>query len=119
MKKAVYLLMATSVLSVMLCSCTLFSKAMDKKSGFTQSLDGIESNIRNENWEEALSGQDKAFKIWRQFKPLLQIDIDHDYVYLIEDYFVRLKAYIETQEKSEALATVMLIKNAWDNIGVM
>lgn len=119
MKKAVLFIMTMLVLSVILSSCTLFSNSMDKKSGFTKNLDGVETNIRNENWGEALSGQEKAFKSWRQLKPLLQIDIDHDYVNLIEDYFVRLKAYIETQDKSEALATVMLIKNAWENIGIM
>jgi hypothetical protein len=49
----------------------------------------------------------------------MQIDIDHDYVNNIENNFVLLKAYIESQEKTHSLATILLIQEDWKNIGEM
>jgi hypothetical protein len=61
----------------------------------------------------------KAFNIWRDLKPSLQIDVDHDYVEMIEMMFVRLEVYISTHDRSEALASLRLILNTWENIGAI
>lgn len=120
MKKRSYVfLLLIPIISVMLSSCTLFAVRIDRKTGFTESLSGVENHIRADNWDQALSNRDEAFEIWHRIKPLLQIDVDHDYVNLIEDYFIMLRAYLETRDKSQALAMLLLIKDTWENIGVM
>lgn len=119
MKNRVICVMIASLISVHLCSCALFTKGMDDRSSFSKTLSEVEDGIRNEEWDKARIGQDKAFKTWHQLKPFLQIDIDHDYVYQIEKDFISLRAYLEMQDKSEALVTIMLIEDVWENIGEM
>jgi branched-chain amino acid transport system substrate-binding protein len=77
----------------------------------------IEKFIRSENWEKAKISLDDSRKTWKQLKPMLQIDIDHDYVNNIEESFVKLDGYIDAGEKGNSLATILVIQNEWDNIG--
>jgi len=119
LKKAVFYMAMFLMLSVFLSSCTLFIGSIDKKNGFSEHLDAMENHIRDNNWEKALVEREEAFKVWQRIKPLLQLDVDHDYVNDIEDYFVMLGAYLETQNKSQSLAMVYLIRETWDNLSVM
>lgn len=50
-------------------------------------------------------------------KPLLQIDIDHDYVNSIEEDFIKLGGFIDTEAKAYSLSTILLLEDIWDNIG--
>ncbi|MGE5558684.1 MAG: DUF4363 family protein [Bacillota bacterium] len=78
-----------------------------------------EYSIRNNDWVKAAANLKDAQKVWKKIKPIMQIDIDHDYVNDIENNFAILKGYIETQEKSQALAFILLIQEDWENIGAM
>lgn len=101
-----------------LCSCTLFKNPIDENSNFSSSLEETENYIRNEDWENAKSSLIVSNKTWKKIKPWLQIDIDHDYVNDIENNMIRLKAYVNTEEKPDSLAAILLIKETWQNIGV-
>lgn len=119
MKRTIIYPVLVIILSIALSACTLFTGRIDQKTGFTERLAAVESHIRENNWDQALSEREEAFGIWHRIKPLLQIDVDHDYVNLMEDYFVMLRAYLETQDKSQSLAMILLIRDTWDNLGVM
>jgi hypothetical protein len=118
MKKSIAMILLVA-LCIQLCSCTLLSKKMDKDTGFSELLSDIEASISGNDWEKAADNMGKAFETWKDLKPALQIDVDHDYVELIEMMFVRLEVYISTHDKSEALASLRLIMNTWENIGVI
>lgn len=45
------------------------------------------------------------------------VDIDHDYVNSIEDDFIKLEGYIDTNEKVDLLASILLVQDTWKNIG--
>lgn len=100
-------------------SCALFRQPLDRMTGFSKNLRQVEKGIRKEDWAGAAAGLKKATKAWRQMKPFLQVDIDHDYVNEIEADFIRLKGNIETREKSHSLGYILLIQDNWENIGSM
>lgn len=114
-KVAITLLLAGILTST--CSCALLSKPLDNRTGFSNHLKQTEDNIRNEDWKKAKTSLEDSKKTWKKLKPLLQIDIDHDYVNSIEEDFVKLDGYIDTKEKGNSLATILLVEDTWDNIG--
>ncbi|MDD4169967.1 MAG: DUF4363 family protein [Desulfotomaculaceae bacterium] len=116
LKKVLYILLIAGILTNT-CSCALLQKPIDKRTGFSSFLRQTENFIRNEDWEKAKVSLEDSKKSWKQLKPLLQVDIDHDYVNNIEESFTKLDGYIDTREKGNSLATILLIKNEWDNIG--
>ncbi|MCX7745322.1 MAG: DUF4363 family protein [Clostridia bacterium] len=104
MKKVFYIILIAVVL-INTCSCALLQKPIDNRTGFSNHLKQTENNIRSEDWEKAKSSLDESKITWKKVKPLLQIDIDHDYVNSIEEDFVKLDGYIETKEKANSLST--------------
>lgn len=117
MKKKILLLVLTICILISICSCAFFQKSIDNRTGFSNYLKQTENNIRNGDWEKAKEYLEESKGTWKKIKPLLQIDIDHDYVNSIEDDFIKLGGYIDAEEKGDALATVLLIQETWENIG--
>lgn len=115
-KKILYFILTMCVL-ISTCSCALLQKPIDNRTGFSNYLKQTEESIRNEDWEKAKSNLEDSKGTWKKVKPLLQIDIDHDYINSLEEDFVKLGGYIDTKEKANALATILLIKDTWENIG--
>lgn len=118
-KSRLFLLITVLVCALLLCSCALLRGTLDKKSGFSQFLKATETSIRQEEWIKATQSLEESQKRWKKLKPIMQIDIDHDYINDIENNFVILKAYIENQEKAPSLATILLIQENWESIGEM
>jgi hypothetical protein len=79
----------------------------------------IEAHIEKEEWPEAQDSLEKTLNSWKGIKPILQLDIDHDYVNEIENNFARLSGYIKTREKADSMATILLLQDIWRNIGSM
>jgi hypothetical protein len=102
-----------------LSSCALFRQPLDKWSHFSDHLEKTERMIRSEKWQGAAESLQKAKTAWKQVKPFLQVDIDHDYVNNIEADFIRLRGNIETKDKSDSLENILLIRDNWKNIGSM
>lgn len=101
---------------ILLCSCTLLTKQLDDRTGFSMHLAQVENRIRQEEWQQAKTGLEDAKNIWEKLKPIMQVDIDHDYVKEIEDGFVKLGGYIDAQDKSQSLASILLLEDTWKNV---
>lgn len=114
-KQFTFFILIVTVLAT-ICSCTLLTKPLDKNTHFSEQLSKLESTIQNKNWEQADENLEVAKKAWKKLKPLLQIDIDHDYVHEIEENLAKLEAYIETEEQPDALAHLLLIQETWEDI---
>jgi hypothetical protein len=119
MKKTIFVIIIFYISLCTLCSCELIRKPLDRKVGFSNNLKEVENYIQNKDWQSALSSLENADRAWNKIKPILQIDVDHDYVNVIENNFVLLKAYVESKEKPDALAIIRLIQEDWKNIGSM
>lgn len=117
MKRTGLLLSYILLFSLITSSC--FSDTLDKRSGLSKFLQETENGIRREDWILAADSLKKSQKAWKNIKPVLQLNIDHDYVNYIETDFVKLDVYLEGKEKNEALATILVIRRNWDNIGEM
>lgn len=102
---------------VFFSSCSFFKGVLDERSRFSAYLTETEIHIRQERWENAFQSMEKARKAWKQIKPFLQLDIDHDYVNLIQEQFSLLKGNIETRQKPNSLAIILLLEDTWKNIG--
>ncbi|KYZ75322.1 hypothetical protein AXX12_14300 [Anaerosporomusa subterranea] len=117
-------LIKRSVISIFLvgsvlftASCALITKPLDNRTGFSKYLMQVETSIRSEDWSNAETNLEDAKKAWKKIKPLMQVDIDHDYIKDIEDGFEQLDAYLYTKDKSNALASILLVESTWRNIG--
>lgn len=120
MKRLRFFFILLLISSLILCSsCALYRESLDKKSGFSTLLKTTEDNIRQEDWLNARENLQASHETWKSLKPIMQIDIDHDYVNNIENNFVVLEAYLENQEKTLSLATILLIQYDWEHIGEM
>lgn len=119
MKKLITVFFVILILINCLCSCNFVKKPLDNRIGFSKYLKETEGYIRGEEWEKAQMGLDTAAEKWKKVKPILQVDIDHDYINDIENNFILLKAYIETKEKPDSLSLILLIQQDWETIGEM
>lgn len=115
-KKIVLLALLCGLLSFN-SSCALLTKTFDRRTHFSEYLEQLENSIKSEDWNKAESLLESSKKAWKQLKPLIQVDVDHDYVNSIEENLVMLSGYIETSEKPDSLAAVRMIKDMWENIG--
>lgn len=115
-KKALYIILILAIMTN-ISSCALLKKPIENRTGFSNHLKQTENYIRSEDWEKAKASLGDSEKTWKKLKPLLQVDIDHDYVNNIEEDFVKLGGYIEAKEKGNSLATILLVQDTWDNIG--
>jgi len=98
-------------------SCALFHKPIDERTGFSNRLKQTENYIQNEDWEKAKLSLEDSKNSWKKLKPLLQIDIDHDYVNSMEEYLEKLGGYIEGEDKGNSLASILTVKDIWEKIG--
>ena len=101
------LLILIIIFTVLTCSCSLLSKPLGRRTGFSEYLKQLEDNIRSEEWDKAKTSLEGSRKAWKKLKPLLQIDIDHDYVNEMEEGLVKLEAYIETKQKADSLSIIL------------
>ncbi len=100
-------------------SCGVLRKPLDKSVLLSKHMYDTLEHIREEDWQQSLESLTTVEKAWKRIKPVLQIDIDHDYINEMEDRISVLKAYIEVQDKSNALATIFSMRNIWESIGQM
>ncbi len=115
MKKQILILIPLLLLFV--TGCTLFKKPLDRKTGFSAELDALDGLIAAENWEEAGESLTSCKQKWYIVKPWMQLELDHDVINEIELKLYELSAYLETEEKPDALSNVRAVRNIWGDIG--
>lgn len=115
LKKTLYIILVLLVFTT--AGCTLFKEPLDKKTGFSESLSVLEKEINDENYNNASESLLISIEKWERVKPFMQVEVDHDIVNDIESELTALSAYIETENKSLALASVRIIINMWSDIG--
>lgn len=114
--KTIVIAILLSSTLIALSACTLLTKPLDNRMGFSKHLEQVENNIRNEDWQQAKTSLEDSKLAWKKLKPFIQVEIDHDYVKDIEDGFTKLDGYLDTQDRSNALVSILLIESTWENI---
>ncbi len=105
------------LLFLLITGCTLFKKPLDKKTGFSAELNALDGLIAAESWDEAGESLILCMDKWKIVKPWMQLELDHDVVNEIEEKLNELSAYLETEEKPDALAIVRTVRHIWGDIG--
>ncbi|MGE4283193.1 MAG: DUF4363 family protein [Clostridia bacterium] len=118
-KRNLYIITIITLCLLLICSCAPVRKALDARSGLSKNLTATENHIRKADWDNAATSLISTEKSWHKIKPILQLDIDHNYVNDIENNIVKLKAYLESQEKADSLSIILLIQKSWEDIGQM
>jgi len=115
MKKTLLLIVA--LILMITTGCTVFKRTLDKKLGFTQELETVDRYIGEESWDKAGESMTNCTTKWYKIKPWMQLELDHDVINEIESRLTELSAYLETEDKSSALAGIRVIINYWKDIG--
>lgn len=105
------------LLFLLITGCTLFKKPLDKKTGFSAELDALDGLIAAEKWQEAGNSLLLCMEKWNKVKPWMQLELDHDVINEIEIRLNELSAYLETEEKPDALSNIRAVRNIWGDIG--
>ncbi|MDS1029232.1 DUF4363 family protein [Bacillota bacterium LX-D] len=119
MKKILSLFLTLALAVIMVISVVVVKEYNNLKNDFSQEVKETENLIRSANWSSALDSLNTTQATWKKLRPLMQINIDHDYVNDIENNFTLLQGYLETKEQSSSLATILLIQEFWRSIGEM
>ncbi len=119
MKRRLLFLVLIGIVLLALTSCSIFHGVLDNRTGFSDKLEKTEVYIRNSKWEEASLSLVDSKKTWDKLKPLLQIDIDHDYINQLEECLVQLEGYIDTCSQGDSLSTILMIEDTWKHIGTL
>lgn len=115
-RKLLFFILIGTVLFA-LSSCSIFHGVIDSRTGFSDKLEKTEAYIRDNNWEKASLSLSDSKKAWDRLKPLLQVDIDHDYINQLEESLVLLEGYIDTCSQVDSLSTILLVEDTWRHIG--
>jgi hypothetical protein len=97
--------------------CTVFKRTLDKKTNFSEELEAVNRYIAENSWDKAGESMANCMEKWYKIKPWMQLELDHDVINEIEARLVEMSAYLETEEKSSALAGIRVIINYWKDIG--
>jgi hypothetical protein len=64
----------------------------------------IKNEITNNQWDQTQTSLKEATRQWKQIQGKWAIFIDHQEIDELDKGFAKLKAYVESREKEEALA---------------
>ena len=107
----------SALLLLSLSSCAFFQGSIDKNYGFSKSLLDTINFIENSDWEGAKESLKSAQNAWGKIKPIIQTDVDHNYVFSIEERFEKIDFFVGEKEKQKAILQIRLLLKDWENIG--
>lgn len=79
-------------------------------------LDKLETNIENNNWEQASETSQALQEQWRETQNLWTPLLDHGRVDSIENSLTRIKKAVEEEEKTEAFLEIAVSKRLVRNV---
>ena len=111
------ILAAFSLFIIMIIGIFLSTNAINHKCTDLQNLNcALESYIIKENYEDAYNLSLNYIAEWKKASKFLTIYIHHEDLDHIDNEVLKLTQYIKIKDKSEALATVHVMKYLVDHI---
>lgn len=108
---------AFSLFIIMIIGIFLSTNAINRNCSHLQNLNcALESNIIKENYGDAYNLSLDYIVQWKKASNFLTIYIHHEDLDHIDNEVLKLTQYIKTKDKSEALATVHVMKFLIDHI---
>ncbi|WP_291635575.1 DUF4363 family protein [Clostridium sp.] len=111
------ILAAFSLFIIMIIGIFLSTNAINRNCSHLQNLNcALESNIIKENYGDAYNLSLDYIAQWKKASNFLTIYIHHEDLDHVDNEVLKLTQYIKTKDKSEALATVHVMKFLIDHI---
>lgn len=111
------ILAAFSLFIIMIIGIFLSTNAINRNCSHLQNLNcALESNIIKENYGDAYNLSLDYIVQWKKASNFLTIYIHHEDLDHVDNEVLKLTQYIKTKDKSEALATVHVMKFLIDHI---
>ncbi|MFT5873346.1 MAG: hypothetical protein ACI8WT_002290 [Clostridium sp.] len=111
------ILAAFSLFIIMIIGIFLSTNAINRSCAHLQNLNcALESNIIKENYGNAYNLSLDYIAQWEKVSKFLTIYIHHEDLDNIDNEILKLTQYIKFKDKSEALATVHVMKFLVDHI---
>ena len=111
------ILAAFSLFTLMIIGIFLSTNAINRSCAHLQNLNcALESYIIKENYQDAYNLSLDYIAEWKRASKFLTIYIHHEDLDHIDNEVLKLTQYIKIKDKSEALATVHVMKYLVDHI---
>lgn len=101
---------------VIMNSGDFLKKPMTTGDDFGYYLQEVERAVNQEDWNEALKHSRSLNIAWQKVSPRIQFSVDKDEMKAINVGLARLEAFLEAQNRSQALAAVAEIREHWEHL---
>lgn len=101
---------------VFMNSGDFLKKPLIPGDNFSYYLKEVEQAVDREDWEAAQSYAEELAVAWAKVSPRIQFSVDKDEMKSITVGLARLQAFIEVQNRSQALGTAAEIREHWDHL---
>lgn len=101
---------------LMMNSGDILKKPMTTQDDFPYYLQEVEQAIEREDWDAAHSHSANLSTAWEKVSPRIQFSVDKDEMKAIEVGLSRLQAFLQSQDRSQALATAAEIREHWGHL---
>jgi hypothetical protein len=108
LKPVIIIIILTAILIVGGC-ITLYTLNSESQK-LDGSLDALELDIKNQNWDTASNKLEEFHSKWDKTSSLWSMLIDHYEIDNIELILSQLVSYVETQDTNEALSKLSALK---------
>ena len=80
-------------------------------------LDSIATNIKDEEWNEAIKATKVIKTRFTKITKLIQFSVERDQLEEFKLNLALLEGYLDTNDEKNAVATVYLLKQYWQELG--
>lgn len=101
---------------VIMNSGDILKKPMTGQDNFSYYLQEVEQAIVREDWDAAQAHSANLDTAWKRVSPRIQFSVDKDEMKSIEVGLSRLQAFLQAQDRSQALATSAEIREHWEHL---
>ncbi|MGS0763998.1 DUF4363 family protein [Syntrophomonas curvata] len=94
----------------------LFKKPLGSQDDFALYMDKVRENITTDEWEQAVSNNEKLSRAWKRIVPRIQFSVEKDEINAINVSLARLKGTIANRDPKPSLVELCEIREHWDNL---
>ncbi|PYZ93053.1 hypothetical protein CR194_07595 [Salipaludibacillus keqinensis] len=80
-------------------------------------VENIESNVREENWEDANKEYNRARKAWELIKIRIQYSVEREDIVAINEALFRVEGGIEAHDSQAILSEIYYFYGLWREVG--
>ncbi|WP_017726127.1 DUF4363 family protein [Halalkalibacterium ligniniphilum] len=119
MRKLLLILVPTlfiALSSALLVSTGWLKEPFSEDDRLQESIQALESHIKNQEWGQASQTQKKAEKAWESISKRIQFSVDREIMFEINGSLSRIKGSIEGRDQESTLIEIYYFYTLWESI---